>query len=96
MKTSTETTLSYFVVGLAVGAIGGFVAALVARKETRGLLRERSAKSLEYLDQRWNTLRETTEGIVNKGEDMLSQRCCSREAPKGDGPRSLRLNSGQR
>lgn len=47
MKTSTETTLSYFVVGLAVGAIGGFVAALVAPKETRGLLRERSAKSLE-------------------------------------------------
>jgi len=49
-------------------------------QETRDLLRERSAKSLEYLNQQASKLRQTTEGIVGKGKAMLSQSCCSSEA----------------
>jgi gas vesicle protein len=77
MKTNGEPKFSYFLVGLGLGAIGGLASALLARKETRDLLRERSAKSLEYLNQQGNKLRQTTQGILEKGKAMSSQGCCS-------------------
>ena len=76
MKTNGETRLSYFLVGLGLGAIGGLMSALLARKETRDMLRERGANSVEYLNQQKNKLWRTTEGIVGKGKAMLSQRRC--------------------
>ena len=88
MKTNGQTQLSYFLVGLGLGAIGGFMAALLANKETRDVLRERGAKSLEYLNQQGNRLRKTTEGIVEKGKAMLSQGCCSSEATTGNGTKA--------
>jgi len=66
MKTNGETRFSYFLVGLRLGAIGGLMSALLARKETRDMLRERGANSVEYLNQQKNRLRRTTEGIVGK------------------------------
>ncbi len=57
MKTNGESKFSYLLIGLGLGAIGGLMAALLARKETRELLRE------------------TTEGIVEKGKELMSQ-CC--------------------
>jgi len=85
MKTNGETKFPYFLVGLGLGAIGGLISALLVRKVTRDVLRERSAKSLEYLNQQANKLRKTTEGIVGKGKEMLSQRCCSSQATRGIG-----------
>ncbi|HME60616.1 MAG TPA: hypothetical protein VKH62_05155 [Candidatus Binatia bacterium] len=85
MKTNGETKFSYFLVGLGLGAIGGLISGLLARKDTRDLLRERSARSLEYLNQQGNKLRKTTEGIVGKGKAMLSQGCCSSESTTGNG-----------
>lgn len=85
MKTEAEPRIPSLLVGIGVGAIGGLIAALLARKETRDLLCERSAKSLEYLHQQGNKLRETSEGILEKGKAMLSQRCCSSQATTGNG-----------
>lgn len=85
MKTQAEPRIPSLLVGIGVGAIGGLIAALLARKETRDLLCERSAKSLEYLHQQGNKLRETSEGIREKGKAMLSQRCCSSQATTGNG-----------
>ena len=85
MRTNVETRVSYFLVGLCLGVVGGLISALLARKETRDLLRERSAKSLEYLNQQGNKLRKTTEGIVGKGKAMLNQGFCSSEAATGNG-----------
>jgi hypothetical protein len=85
MKTTGETKFSYFLVGLGLGAIGGVVSAFLGRKETRDLLRDRSARSLEYLNEQGNKLRKTTEGIVGKGKAMLSQGCCSSESTTGNG-----------
>jgi len=84
MKTEVERKIPSLLVGIGVGAIGGLIAALLARKENRDLLRERSTKSLEYLNQQANKLRETTEEIVGKGKEMLSQRCCSPQATTGN------------
>jgi gas vesicle protein len=74
MKTNGESKFSYLLIGLGVGAIGGLMTALFARKETRELLRERSRKTLEYLNQQGKKLRETTEGVVEKGKELVSHR----------------------
>jgi gas vesicle protein len=74
MKTNGESKYSYLLIGLGLGAIGGMMAALLGRKETRELLRERSRKTLDYLNQQGKKLRETTEGIVEKGKELVSHR----------------------
>ena len=77
MRTNSESKFSFLLVGLGLGAIGGLMAALLARKETRDLLRERGTKTLDYLNQQGKKLRETAEGIVERGKELISQRCCS-------------------
>jgi gas vesicle protein len=83
MRTNSESKFSFLLIGLGLGAIGGLMAALFARKETRELLRERSTEALDYLSQQGKKLRETTEEIVEKGKEMISHRCCSGEATTG-------------
>jgi gas vesicle protein len=80
MRTNRESKFSFLLIGLGLGAIGGLMAALLARKETRELLRERSGKTVEYLNQLGKKLREATEGIVEKGKELVSFRCCSVDA----------------
>ena len=80
MRTDNDSKFSFLLIGLGLGAIGGLMAALLARKETRELLRERSSKAVDYLNQQGKTLRETTEAIVEKGKELVSHRCCSGDA----------------
>jgi gas vesicle protein len=80
MKTNGESNFCYLLIGLGLGAIGGLTAAFLARKETRELLRERSRKTLDYLNQQGKKLRETTEGVVEKGKELMSHGCCSVDA----------------
>ena len=75
MTTNGESKFSFVLIGLGLGAIGGLMAALLARKETRELLRERSTEALDYLSQQGKKLRETSEGIVEKGKELMSHRC---------------------
>jgi gas vesicle protein len=77
MRTNGESKFSFLLIGLGLGAIGGLMAALLARKETRDLLREHSRETLDYLNQGGKKLREATEGIVEKGKELMSRRCCS-------------------
>ena len=71
MTTNGESKFSYLLIGLALGAIGGLMSALLARKETREVLRERSGKSLDYLNQQAGKLRETADVIVKKGKEFI-------------------------
>ena len=80
MRTDDKSKLSYLLTGLGLGAIGGLMTALLARKKTRELLRERSSKTLDYLNQQGKKLREASEGIVEKGKEVMSLRCCSVDA----------------
>jgi gas vesicle protein len=80
MTTNGESKFPTLVIGLGLAAIGGLIAALLARKETRELLRERSSEALDYLSQQRNKLRETSEAIVEKGKELLSHRCGSDDA----------------
>ena len=49
--------------------------ALLARKETRELLRERSSKTLDYLNQHAGKLRESAEAVVEKGRKFMGHQC---------------------
>ena len=80
MRTKDEAKFPFLFICLGLGAIGGLMIALLARKETRDSLRESSTKTLDYLNQQGKKLRETTEGIVEKGKELVSRRCCSGDA----------------
>ena len=72
MTTNGESKFSYLLVGLGLGAIGGLMAAILARKETREVLRERGGKSLDYLNQQVSKLRETADVIVQQGKKLMA------------------------
>jgi gas vesicle protein len=77
MRTNDESKFSFLLIGLGLGAIGGLMAALLARKETRELLRERSRNSLDYLNQQAEKLRESADVIVKKGKELIGPHCDS-------------------
>ena len=72
MTTNGESKFSYLLIALGLGAVGGLMAAILARKETRELLRERSGKSLDYLNQQVGKLRETADVIVQQGKKLIA------------------------
>jgi choline dehydrogenase-like flavoprotein len=72
MKTNGEAKLSYLIVGLGVGVIGGLMAAILARKETREALIERSGRSLDFLNRQTGKLRETVDVMVQQGKKLLA------------------------
>ena len=72
MTTNGESKFSYLLIGLGLAAIGGLMAAILARKETREALREHSGKSLDYLNQQAGKLRESADVIVQQGKKLLA------------------------
>ena len=72
MKTNSESKSTHLLLGLAVGAIGGLVTAILAHRETRGAFRERSEKSLEYLNRQACNLRDAADVIVQQGKKLIA------------------------
>jgi len=72
MRTNDDGKFFFLLIGLGIGAIGGLIAALLARDENREALREGGAKSIEYLNEQADKLRDTTEAIIEKGRDLMS------------------------
>jgi gas vesicle protein len=71
MKTREPSKFSYLLCGIGLGAIGGLISALLARKETRDLLRERGRKSLDYVNQQAAKLREAADEIGRRAKDFV-------------------------
>ncbi|MGE5307284.1 MAG: YtxH domain-containing protein [Alphaproteobacteria bacterium] len=74
--TNGESKFPYFLVGIGLGAIAGLLFAPRAGEETRKYLRERSAKGLDTLNRQAEKLRESTEGMVQRGKKIMSRQCC--------------------
>jgi len=85
MRTNGESKLSFLLIGLGLGAIAGLMAALLARKETREKLLEQGSRNFDYLNQQGKKLRESVGGVIEKGKEVMSRRCCSVEATTEDG-----------
>ena len=75
MKSESERKIPYLAVGIAVGAVGSLVAAVLARKETREKVIERGSKSLDYLKERGQKLRETSKVAIEKGRNFIGSKC---------------------
>lgn len=72
MRTNGEYRFPYFLVGMSLGVIAGLLLAPRSGEETRRYLRERSTKSLDYVDQQARKLRESTGRAVEKGKQFVS------------------------
>jgi gas vesicle protein len=86
MKSETESKVPYLAVGIAVGAVGSLIAAALARKETREKVLERGSKSLDYLKERGQKLRETSKVAIEKGRNFIGCKCheSAQENPAGE------------
>lgn len=71
MRTNGESKISYLLIGLGLGAIGGLMAAMLSRKETREMLREGSGKGLDYVNEQTGKLREIADVIVQQGKKLV-------------------------
>jgi gas vesicle protein len=72
MTTNGESKFSRLFIGLGLGAVGGLIAAILAHKETREVLRERGGKSMDYLNQQVGKLREAADVIVQQGKKLIA------------------------
>jgi len=82
MDNNRSAKLPVGLIAAGLGAIGGALSVLLARKESRERIIEQGAKGLEYLNQTSAKLRERTEGIVGKGRELMSSCCASAERSK--------------
>jgi gas vesicle protein len=71
VTTNGESKFSYLLIGLGLGVIGGLIAAVLVRKETRELLRERGRNSFDYLNEQVGKLLESADEIVKKGKEFI-------------------------
>ena len=76
MNSQGSSKLTFGLLAAGLGAIGGALSVLLARKESREYLRARSAKGIDYLNQTGSKLRERTGDILNKGRELMSG-CCA-------------------
>lgn len=65
--------LNYFVVGLALGALGGMLFAPRRGDEIRDEMRRRTQEGLDYLNEQAEWLRDNTEKMVNKTREWMSR-----------------------
>lgn len=75
MKTNGGAKLPYAVIAFGLGAIGGAISMLLARKETREKVLAQGSQSLEYLKEQGQKLRERSKEAVEKGRDFVGCLC---------------------
>ena len=68
MTTNGDSNFSYFIIGFGLGVM----AAMLAHRETRELVRKRSGKSLDYVNQQAGKLREAADTIVQQGKKLIA------------------------
>jgi len=70
MTTNGGSRFVYVLVGLALGAVGGLMAALLIDKQAREL-REHSGKIVNYLKHQAGKLRQSAEVILQEGKKLI-------------------------
>jgi len=68
-----ENKFSYFFLGLGIGVAVGVLFAPKAGQETRDYLKSRADEGKDYLKKRGGSLRDSTEGLVEKGKSAISR-----------------------
>ena len=81
MRTRESDRFYSLLFGIGLGAGIALIAALLARKETRDLVRERGRESLDYLSHQAAKLREAAEEIARRAKDFVGP---PEDSPKAD------------
>ena len=66
-----DSRLSFFLIGLGLGVVGGILFAPKSGAETREFLRESATEGADYVKRRGDELRETAEETINRGKETL-------------------------
>ena len=74
MKANGASNLQNAVIAFGLGAVGGAISVLLARKETREKVLAQGTQSLDYLKEQGKKLRERSEEAVKKGKDLVMNR----------------------
>jgi gas vesicle protein len=73
MGDSTGSKISYFMVGLGIGALVGILCAPKSGDETREYLTQRAEEGKEYAQRKARELRERAEDLVERGKQVASK-----------------------
>jgi gas vesicle protein len=71
--THIESSFAYLLIGMAIGMTAGVLLAPRSGQETRENVRRRTSEGLDYLNQRAERLRDSTEKAVNRGKEWIGQ-----------------------
>ena len=84
---ASHPRISSMLFGLGIAAIGGLIIALLARKETRDKVFERGTKSLDYLKEQGQKLRESGKEAVQKARNLIGCQCHESVESSSEGER---------
>ena len=73
MADNVGSKVSYFLVGLGVGALVGILFAPQAGEETREILSKKADESKDYAQRKARELRERAEDLVERGKEVVTQ-----------------------
>jgi gas vesicle protein len=73
MAENTGSKISYFLVGLGIGAVVGILFAPKSGEETREYLSKRADEGKEYAQRKARELRERAEDLVERGKQAASK-----------------------
>ena len=74
MKSNGGVKFPYLLIALGIGAMAGLLLARRSGEDARKYLHERSDRGLDYLNQQAGKLRESAEGLVKKGKEVIGGR----------------------
>ncbi len=73
MAENTGSKISYFLVGIGIGALIGILFAPRSGEETREYLTKRAEEGREYAQKKARELRERADDLIERGKDIASR-----------------------
>ncbi len=73
MADNTGSKISYFMVGLGIGALIGILFAPKSGEETREYLANKAEEGKEYAQRKARELRERAEDLLERGKDVATR-----------------------
>jgi gas vesicle protein len=73
MAENTGSKVSYFLVGLGIGALIGILFAPKSGEETREFLAQKAEEGKEYAQRKARELRERAEDLVDRGKNVATR-----------------------
>ena len=73
MGDSTGSKVSYFMVGLGIGALVGILFAPKSGEETREYLTQRAEEGKEYAQRKARELRERAEDLIERSKEIMAR-----------------------